>query len=102
MVVCVSASPVRPAPPPPPQEVQNVTPAEVKTDDSTNMPQEGNSTIQPEKPEESGGSSSFDPEVVAKLEERRTQYRQAAVAAKRAGNKPEALRFAQIVKVRKC
>ncbi|XP_034237367.1 coiled-coil and C2 domain-containing protein 1-like isoform X2 [Thrips palmi] len=90
--------PMRPAPPPPPQEDQTLAPADVKTEESPSAPEDGTSSTQPEKHEESSGSPSFDPEVVAKLEERRTQYRQAAVAAKRAGNKPEALRFAQIVK----
>lgn len=87
--------PVRQAPPPPPPaNIPEETPAPVAME--TDEPSHEAAS---EKPEGKTQLPSYDPEVIAKLEERRGQYRQAAVAAKRAGNKLDALKFAQIVKV---
>lgn len=88
--------PLRPAPPPPPEHSASEESAEETK--NTETPTEPATPSSPEKQEEAG--SSFDPEVIAKLEERRGQYRQAAVQSKRAGNKQDALKFAQIVKVK--
>lgn len=86
---------MRQAPPPPlPTNIPEETPVPVAME--TDEPSHGSTS---EKPEEKTPPPSYDPEVIAKLEERRGQYRQAAVAAKRAGNKQDALKFAQIVKV---
>lgn len=89
-----ASAPLRPAPPPPadPAPAAEASPEEVQVKSSPIEPAPA------EKPEGETGAPSYDPEVIAKLEERRGQYRRAAVAANRAGNKPDALKFAQFVK----
>ena len=91
----VDPAPLRPAPPPPPEHSAPEEPAEEAEPDTVTEPA---APASPEK-QQQGGSLPYDPEVVEKLEERRGQYRQAAVQSKRAGNKQDALKFAQIVKV---
>ncbi|KAK3927267.1 Coiled-coil and C2 domain-containing protein 1-like [Frankliniella fusca] len=120
-----ASAPVRPAPPPP-QATEELKATEAMETDNTNEASEAMEADDTPKATEAMGTDdtpkatednltsaqpsssgqiadenmkpSVDPQIIAKLEERRAEYRQAAVASKRAGNKEDALKFAQIVK----
>ncbi|KAE8737866.1 hypothetical protein FOCC_FOCC016661 [Frankliniella occidentalis] len=102
-----AAAPVRPAPPPPQEltvtEESQGTEA-METDNTPKTLDDNTIPVEPSPPEqvapvtEENTKPFVDPQIVLKLEERRSEYRQAAVASKRAGNKQDALRYAQIVK----